>query len=157
LWGIGMSLSRLQFRNSSACRYVARVRGESLIEVMLAVVLTAVTALGLIAAQLWMMREARATATREHAALVADALVEAMQGASHSSAALAQWRTRAGYLLPQGEASVSGASDRTSVARVTWHTLAGASRSGDVIDMPPPCGDVAVPAGTGCVALAFAE
>ncbi|GAB7525956.1 hypothetical protein PBS_49460 [Paraburkholderia sp. 2C] len=124
---------------------------------MLAVVLTAVTALGLIATQLWMMRDAQATSTREHAALVADALAEAMHGASFSSAALAQWRARAGYLLPQGEASVGGAGERISVARVTWHTLAGAYRSGEVIDMPPPCGDVAVSAGTGCVVLAFAE
>ena len=155
-----MKITRLQFqhsRNSNGRRCAARAHGESLIEVMLAVVLTAVTALGLIAAQLWMMRDARATATREQAALVADAFVEAMQGASYSGAALAQWRIRAGYLLPQGEASVSGAGDRTSVVRVTWHTLAGASRSGEVIDVPPPCGDVAVPAGTGCVALAFAE
>lgn len=152
-----MKIARLRFRNSNACRYAARAHGESLIEVMLAVVLTAVTALGLIATQLWMTRDARATSTREHAVLVADALVEAMQGVSASGAALAQWRARAGHLLPQGEASVGGSSDRISVARVTWRTLAGASRSGDVIDMPPPCGDVAVPAGTGCVVLAFAE
>jgi Tfp pilus assembly protein PilV len=152
-----MKISRLHLRTSKAGSRTACTRGESLIEVMLAVVLTAVTALGLIAAQLWMIRDARAAAAREHAALVADALVEAMHGASRSSAALAQWRTRAGYLLPQGEASVSGSGDRTSVARVTWHTLAGASRSGEVIDMPPPCGDVAVPAGTACVVLAFAE
>jgi Tfp pilus assembly protein PilV len=138
-----------------ACRRTAG--GESLIEVMLAVVLMAVTALGLVATQVWMVRDARATALREHAALVADALVEAVQGGSESGAALAQWRTRAGYLLPQGAASVSGAGDRTSVARVTWRTLAGAARSGDLIDMPPPCGDAAVPAGTGCVVLAFAE
>jgi Tfp pilus assembly protein PilV len=152
-----MKITSLRCRNSNAGRYAARAYGESLIEVMLAVVLTAVTALGLIATQLWMMRDARATSTREHAALVADALVEAMQGASASGAALAQWRARAAYLLPQGEASVSGAADPIPVARVTWHALAGASRSGDVIDMPPPCGDVAVPAGTGCVVLAFAE
>jgi Tfp pilus assembly protein PilV len=148
-------MKTVPLRHRNPCRCAAR--GESLIEVMLAVVLTAVTALGLIAAQTWMVRDARATALREHAALVADALVEAMQGASGGGAALAQWRTRAGYLLPQGEASVSVGGDRTSVARVTWHALAGVTRSGDVIDVPPPCGDVTVPAGTGCVVLAFAE
>jgi Tfp pilus assembly protein PilV len=141
----------------SPVRYRYTVRGESLIEVMLAVVLTAVTALGLIATQVWMIRDARATAMREHAMLIADALVEAMQSASQSNAALSQWRTRAASLLPQGKTSVSGAGDRTSVARVTWHTLAGAPRSGEVIDLPPPCGDIAVPAGTGCVVLAFAQ
>jgi Tfp pilus assembly protein PilV len=144
-----MKIPLTHFRN--ACR------GESLIEVMLAVVLTAVTALGLIAAQMWMIRDARATAMREHAALIADALVEVMVKPSQSDAALAQWRTRAATLLPQGEGAVSGAGDRTSVARVTWHTLAVAPRSGDVIDIPPPCGDIAVPVGTGCVVLAFAQ
>jgi Tfp pilus assembly protein PilV len=157
-----MKILFVSFRNANGSgRYAARARasarGESLIEVMLAVVLTAVTALGLIAAQLSMIRDARATATREQAALIADALVEAMQGAARSNAALSQWRARASYLLPQGEVSVSGAGDRTSIARVTWHALAGTSRTGEVIDMPPPCGDVAVPAGTGCVVLAFAE
>jgi Tfp pilus assembly protein PilV len=126
-----MKIPLTHFRN--ACR------GESLIEVMLAVVLTAVTALGLIAAQMWMIRDARATAMREHAALIADALVEVMVKPS------------------QSDGAVSGAGDRTSVARVTWHTLAVAPRSGDVIDIPPPCGDIAVPVGTGCVVLAFAQ
>ncbi|CAB3766508.1 type IV pilus modification PilV family protein [Paraburkholderia humisilvae] len=143
--------------NRSSALYQFSDRGESLIEVMLAVVLTAVTALGLIAAQMWMIRDARATATREHAALIADALVEAMQPAPQSSAALSQWRARAAALLPQGETSESDAGDRTSVVRVTWHATANAPRSGEVIDMPPPCGDVAVPTGTGCVVLAFAR
>ena len=47
-----MKISRLYCRNPNACRYAPcapRALGESLIEVMLAVVLTAVTALGLIA------------------------------------------------------------------------------------------------------------
>ncbi|CAB3763769.1 hypothetical protein [Paraburkholderia solisilvae] len=142
---------------SPALRYPYVARGESLIEVMLAVVLTAVTALGLIASQMWMIRDARATAMREDAALLADALVEAMHGASPGSPALSQWRSRTASLLPQGEASVSGAGAQTSVARVTWQALAPAPRSGEVIDAPAPCGDITVPAGTGCVVLAFAE
>jgi Tfp pilus assembly protein PilV len=56
---------------------VSRSCGASLIEVMLAVALTAVTALGLIASQLWIAREARAAALREHAVFVADAVAEA--------------------------------------------------------------------------------
>ncbi|MFC0397555.1 type IV pilus modification PilV family protein [Paraburkholderia rhizosphaerae] len=143
--------------NTSPIRYSCVQRGESLIEVMLAVVLTAITALGLIAAQMWMIRDARATATREHAALIADALVEAMQRAPQSNAALSQWRARAASMLPQGDTSVNGAGDSTSVVRVTWHSTANSPRSGEVIDMPPPCGDIAVPAGTGCVVLAFAR
>jgi hypothetical protein len=45
--------------------------GGTLIEVMLAVALTAITALGLIATQLWMARHANAMAARERTAFVA--------------------------------------------------------------------------------------
>ncbi len=46
---------------------------------MLAVALMAVTALGLIAGQLWTAREARAMAMREQAAWIADSVAEAMR------------------------------------------------------------------------------
>ncbi|NPT61190.1 type IV pilus modification PilV family protein [Paraburkholderia elongata] len=95
-----------------------RHRGSSLIEVMLAVTLMAVTALGLIAGQLW---TARATA-----------------------------------LLPHGEASV-GESSGVSAARVTWTALRDMPRADDVIDKPESCGGADVPAGSSCVALAFAK
>ncbi|HEY3598606.1 MAG TPA: hypothetical protein VGL08_13970 [Paraburkholderia sp.] len=145
--------------------------GESLIEVMLAVALMAITALGLVAAQLWTMRDARATALRERAAFVADAVVEAMQGPSQSAVGVAQWKARAASLLPQGEASVSSAGEGVSIARVMWATVANRTavaggtvvanepgpRTGDVIDLPAPCGDIAVPASAGCVVLAFSE
>lgn len=83
------------------------LRGVSLIEVMLAVALMAITALGLIAAQLWIAREARAAALREHAVLVADAVTEASRAPAGGDAALRQWKARAASLLPQGEATIS--------------------------------------------------
>lgn len=133
-----------------------RHRGSSLIEVMLAVALMAVTALGLIAGQLWTAREARAMAMREHAAWIADSVVEAMREPSAVDSAIRQWSARATVLLPHGEASV-GESGGVSAARVTWTTLRDTPRTGDVIDKPESCGGADVPAGSSCVVLAFAK
>ncbi|WP_341313147.1 hypothetical protein WN982_17340 [Paraburkholderia sp. IMGN_8] len=137
-------------------RYSVKHSGSSLIEVMLAVALMAVTALGLIAGQLWTAREARAMAMREHAAWIADSVAEAMCMPSAGESVVRQWSARAASLLPRGEASV-GESGSVSTARVTWAALRDMPRSGDVIDKPEPCGGADVPAGSSCVALAFAK
>jgi Tfp pilus assembly protein PilV len=143
------------------CR--ARVRGTTLLEVMLAVFLTAVTALGVLAAQLWATRDARANAMREQALLIADAAIEARRPKSRDGAAAAaaialqQWQTRAASLLPHGAVSMSSAGGDASIMQVTWDVHANLPHNGDLIDLPVPCGDVAVPANTGCVVLAFAE
>jgi len=137
-----------------------RVRGScgaSLIEVMLAVALTAVTALGLIASQLWISREARAAALREHAVFVADAVAEAARAPSGGDAALRQWSARAASLLPQGDASTNEHGGGVSFARVTWSAVAALQRPGEAIDKPESCGDLAVAAGVACVALAFVK
>ncbi|RFU46243.1 hypothetical protein [Paraburkholderia sp. DHOC27] len=132
-----------------------RVRGASLIEVMLAVALTAVTALGLIATQLWIAREARAAAQREHAAFLADALVEAARAPGGSDAALRQWKTRTASLLPQGDASITGYGGGISFARVTWSAASMLLPAVEFIDKPESCGDAALPAGKACLAMAF--
>jgi Tfp pilus assembly protein PilV len=130
--------------------------GASLIEVMLAVALTAVTALGLIASQLWIAREARAAASREHAAFVADAVAEAARAPTGGDVALRQWSARAASLLPQGDASVSERGG-VSFARVTWSAAATLRTPGEIIDKPESCGDLALSANRSCVALAFAK
>ena len=147
--------SNSRVRNRAATRST-RHRGSSLMEVMLAVALMAVTALGLIAGQLWTAREARAMAMREHAAWIADSVVEAMREPSAVDSAIRQWSARATVLLPHGEASV-GESGGVSAARVTWTTLRDTPRTGDVIDKPESCGGADVPAGSSCVVLAFAK
>jgi Tfp pilus assembly protein PilV len=140
--------------NSRPCE-----RGATLLEVMLAVFLTAVTALGVLAAQLWATRDARANALREQAVLLADAAIEARRPAARDGAAIAftQWQARAASLLPHGVVAVSASGDGSSRVRVSWDVQANLPRSGEVIDLPVPCGDVALPANTGCVSLAFAE
>jgi Tfp pilus assembly protein PilV len=154
--------------NSRLGNRVSMSGGSSLIEVMLAVALMAVTALGLIAGQLWTAREARAMAMREHAAWIADSLAEAMRTPSLTVSASTHWNTRATALLPHGEASVGENAD-VATARVTWTSVrdmpgagAGAGEGkgdddGEVIDQPEWCGGASIPAGTSCVALAFAK
>ncbi|RDK00675.1 type IV pilus modification PilV family protein [Paraburkholderia lacunae] len=142
--------------NVTPRRCASKRGGSSLIEVMLAVALMAVTALGLIAGQLWTAREARAMAMREHAAWIADSVAEAMCVPSAGESALRRWSARAASLLPHGEASV-GENGGVSLARVTWAALRDMPRSGDVIDKPESCGGVDIPAGSSCVALAFAK
>lgn len=142
-------------RNCPATRST-RHRGSSLIEVMLAVALMAVTALGLIAGQLWTAREARAMAMREHAAWIADSVAEAMREPSVGDSAIRQWSTRAAALLPHGEASVRE-NGGVSAARVTWMTLRDTPRADDVIDKPESCGGGDVPTGSSCIVLAFAR
>ena len=131
--------------------------GASLIEVMLAVALTAVTALGLIASQLWIAREAHAAASREHAAFVADAVAEASRAPTGGDVVLRQWSARAASLLPQGDASVSERGGGVSFARVTWSAAATLRTPGEIIDKPESCGDLALSANRSCVALAFAK
>ncbi|NML30747.1 type IV pilus modification PilV family protein [Paraburkholderia antibiotica] len=142
--------------NSSRRASVSACGGNSLIEVMLAVALIAVTALGLIASQLWTAREARAMAMRENAAWIADSVAEAMSMSSSGDAALNQWSARASVLLPRGEASI-GEGGAVATARVTWASVQDRPAAGEVIDKPESCGGVEVPAGISCVALAFAR
>lgn len=130
--------------------------GSSLIEVMLAVALVAVSALGLIAAQVWTARETRALALRENAAWMADSLAEAMRTPSMGDAALNQWSARASLLLPHGEASI-GESGAVAMARVTWAAVLDRPLAGGVIEQPEPCGGIDAPTGSSCVALAFTK
>jgi len=135
-------------------------RGQSLLEVLVAVAVTAVTVLGLIAVQWSIARDARAMFYREQAALVADAIAEAARAPNPNDAAIAQWRTRAANLLPKGDAGTSGGAG-LSFGRATWawrdSLPASISNPGDVIDMPASCGDADVPQGVQCVVMAFAR
>lgn len=132
-------------------------RGGSLIEVMLAVALTAVTALGLIATQLWIARETRAAALREQAVLLSDALAEAARASAGGEAAVRQWSIRAASLLPKGDASISERGGGVSFARVIWSAVARMPTSRQMIDKPESCGDLPVAPGLSCSAVAFVK
>ncbi|MGF6634604.1 type IV pilus modification PilV family protein [Paraburkholderia sp. MM6662-R1] len=137
--------------------HASTCNGSLLIEVMLAVALVAVSALGLIAVQVWIAREARAMTLRESAAWIADSIAEATRTPSTGDVALNQWRTWASVLLPHGDASI-GESGAVAAARVTWASVRDRPALGDASAQPAePCGDVDAPAGSSCVALAFAK
>lgn len=147
---------RRRSRERRSCHHALKCCGSSLIEVMLAVALMSVTTLGLIAGQLWTAREARAMSLREHAAWLADSVAEAASASTSGDAAMGQLNARAAALLPHGQAVLSE-SGGVSVARVMWLAPLDLPRTGDVIDKPEPCGGVDAPAGSSCVALAFAR
>ncbi|QDQ82864.1 type IV pilus modification PilV family protein [Paraburkholderia megapolitana] len=132
----------------------AACRGNSLLEVMLAVALMAVTVLGLTATQWWTAGEAKAVTLREHAAMISDAVAETARANVPEDTALSQWKVLAARLFPQGEVSIRDQRAGAAVAQVTWLPPAPSVR-GEVIDMPESCGGMAVPPRTACVAIAF--
>lgn len=135
-------------------------RGTSLIEVMLAVALTAVSALGLMATQLWIARHAHAAEVQERAALIADAVAESTHAFDASDAvnreAVEQWKRRSADAAPGAAVSVLSRGN-ASVAMVVWPAIRNASAAGQIIDPATECGDAPVPPGMACVAIAFAQ
>jgi Tfp pilus assembly protein PilV len=131
------------------------MRGGALIEVLIAVTLMAVTALGVIAGQISMVRNESAATMREQAAFIADSVAEAMRDAVPDAAMLDQWKARAASVLPQCDVSVREQSGGVSLSVVRW--AAPQAPASGAADAPAACGDAALPAGTACVAIAFAR
>lgn len=129
-------------------------RGSALLEVMLAVALVAVTALGLMAGQLAMAREARAMSMRDQAAWIADSLAEAIS-ASAGDLALGQWNARASALLGDGKAAIVQRAG-VDAALVTW-TATRTMPPGIDHASQPNCGTYNVPSGLSCIALAVSR
>ncbi|CAM2191729.1 Tfp pilus assembly protein PilV [Paraburkholderia kururiensis] len=135
-------------------------RGTSLIEVMLAVALTAVSALGLMATQLWIARHGHDSELHERAALIADAVAESTHSSDASDAinraAVEQWKRRGADTAPGAAVSVLP-SGNASVAMVVWPAIRNASAAGQIIDPATECGAAPAPLGMACVAIAFAQ
>lgn len=122
------------------------IRGDSLVEVLIALSLVAVTALGIIAAQTWLARNERALLARERASSIADSIAEGIQDNADHDPAMAQWRQRAATLLPAGDIAVLDRGDGVHVVVVKW-------RSSD----EHGCADPDVGAKWACVSVAFAR
>jgi Tfp pilus assembly protein PilV len=122
-------------------------RGDSLIEVMIALSLTAVTALGIVAVQSALARGERAALLRERAALIADSVAEGIRGDADRAAIVSQWQARAAAMLPAGDAAVSDRADGVRVATVSWRAE----------DRSDPCPEPQARPLTSCIALAFAR
>lgn len=121
--------------------------GDSLIEVMIALSLTAVTALGVIGVQSALARSERMALLRERAALIADSVAEGIRSDADRAAVVSQWRARAASMLPAGDVALYDRADGVRVAAVSWHAE----------DRSDPCPEPQAPPLTSCIAVAFAR
>ena len=122
-------------------------RGDSLIEVMIALSLTAVTALGAIGVQSTLARGERMALLRERATLIADSIAEGIRSDADRAAILSQWQARAVSMLPAGEVAVLDRADGVRVAAVSWRAE----------DRSDPCPEPQVSPLRSCIAEAFAR
>ncbi|WP_153099573.1 type IV pilus modification PilV family protein [Paraburkholderia hayleyella] len=131
---------------------IAHCAGASLIEVMLALALMAVNAMGLIAMQLWTSRETVALLQREQAVFLADAIAEAAnEGQAGSGAArVTQWQARVAQLLPKGLTEITRGGG-ASLVQVRWARASGLSASAT----PESCGESAGTADRACAVMVF--
>jgi len=125
-------------------------RGDSLIEVLIAVSLTAITALGIIGSQMWLARNERSLMARELATSIADSVAEGIRRDTDRDPVVTQWRTRAAALLPDGDVDVLDRGDGLRIAVVKWR--AQASSDGEAV-----CAEPGVGAKLACVTVAFAR
>lgn len=126
-------------------------RGDSLIEVLIALALAAVTALGVIGAQMWLARNERSMMMRGAAVSIADSVAEGIRRDADRDPVVAQWRARAAAVLPDGGIDVLDRGNGVHVAVVKWRSPAPAY--GD----EPACAEPGVGANLACVAVAFAR
>jgi Tfp pilus assembly protein PilV len=118
--------------------------GDSLIEVMIALSLTAITALGVIAVQSALARGERTALLHERATLIADSIAE---GDADRATVLSQWQTRAAAMLPEGDIAVLDRDDGVRIALVSWRAD----------DHAEPCAEPQAGSSRSCIAVAFAR
>jgi Tfp pilus assembly protein PilV len=125
-------------------------RGDSLIEVLIALSLTAITALGIIGAQTWLARSERAMLSAERATLIADSIAEGIRHDADRDPVLTQWRSRAASMPPDGDVTVLERGDGLRVAVVKW-------RASDSGTEAAPCIEPEAGAKLACITVAFAR
>ncbi|MDR5737574.1 prepilin-type cleavage/methylation domain-containing protein [Caballeronia sp. LZ016] len=121
--------------------------GDSLLEVMIALSITAITALGFIALQSALARGARSALMRERAALIADSVVEGIRSDADRASVVSQWQARAAAMLPDADVAVQDRADGVRVATVSW-------RADDRTD---PCPEPQAKPRASCIVVAFAR
>jgi Tfp pilus assembly protein PilV len=95
-------------------------KGASLLELLIALSIVAVTMTGAVASQLLAVRIERSAAQRERALLVAISVAESMRGRLYGAPALPHWQAYAATALPKGEISVVDRSPGVALAVVRW-------------------------------------
>jgi Tfp pilus assembly protein PilV len=134
----------------SRARQAGTPSGDSLIEVLIALSLMAVTALGIIGAQTWLARSERTMLNVQRATLIADSIAEGIRQDADRDPVLTQWRGRAASMLPEGDVNLIERGDGLRVAVVKW-------RASDSPTEAAPCIEPEAGVKLACVAVAFAR
>jgi type II secretory pathway pseudopilin PulG len=124
--------------------------GDSLIEVLIALSLMAVTALGVIGAQIWLARSERAMLNVQRATSIADSVAEGIRRDADRDPVLTQWRSLAASMLPDGDVALLERGEGLRVAVVKW-------RASDSGNEAVPCIEPEAGAKRACVAVVFAR
>ncbi|SAK69917.1 hypothetical protein AWB79_03728 [Caballeronia hypogeia] len=122
-------------------------RGNSLLDVMVALSLAAVSALGVVAVQSTLARHERIALLRERATFIADSVAEGVRSDADRGAIVSLWQSRAALTLPAGEVAVFDRADGVRVAAVSWRAE----------DRSEPCPEPQARPLTSCIAVAFAR
>ncbi|WP_146014085.1 type IV pilus modification PilV family protein [Trinickia dabaoshanensis] len=126
--------------------------GASLLEVLVAVSLLAVSLLGIAAAQLASLGDVETQTRRAHASWLAASTAETVRLRAGSSSLLEHSRARAQAVIPGGQVDVVDEAHEVGAVLVHWPGRVELGRSG----LRSPCAVGADPALTHCIALPFA-
>ncbi|RKP50939.1 type IV pilus modification PilV family protein [Trinickia fusca] len=129
--------------------------GSSLLEVLIALALLAVTMLGALAGQWWASGGERLAGQRAHAVAIAASVAEAMHGPV--APALARWQARAAASLPNADVFVSDEAQGISQAIVRWAMPRSSEGNEAMVGQPAglACPHSAMRSGHACVAVPF--
>jgi Tfp pilus assembly protein PilV len=131
------------------------MKGSSLLEVLIALALMAVTMLAAVASQLGALRGERNAAHKEQALFIAASVAEAMREPETAAHALTRWQARAASVLPHGEVSIAGQGDPVALAVVRWSARQGSAPFDSAVSRE--CPREIVPESVACVAMPFAR
>ncbi|CAB3786495.1 type IV pilus modification PilV family protein [Pararobbsia alpina] len=101
-------------RSSKGCS------GSSLLEVLIALSLSAVIALGALSAQTQALRLMRTALEYRHAAWLADAAAEALRSGMPREVVRREWDRRVRLALPNGRFDIERYAEEVDVLEVTW-------------------------------------
>jgi Tfp pilus assembly protein PilV len=128
-------------------------KGGSLLELLIALALVAVTMMGAIASQLLAVRIERSTAQRERALMVATSVVESMRDRRNGAYALPRWQAYAAAVLPGAEIAIVDRAPGVAFAVVSW--VAPRSASWTSLSARDACPGESAGAELACAAVPF--
>jgi Tfp pilus assembly protein PilV len=128
-------------------------KGGSLLEVLIALVLVALTMVGAVSSQLHAATVERATGERERALTIAVSVAAAMRDRLSGSHALARWQVHAAAALPGAEVSVVDRAPDVALVVVRWAAQRSEGRA--LLPARDGCEAESATADLACVAVPF--